>query len=257
LLLVDVLNLQDLAEAIKTGKLGNREPHAGTLAVRHWYKTAAAFTADFSVDDPVVPVGLPGHFSVRGDWFLAVAGGSRSERLADQALDFFNTRTGNYERLRFGLGLPVRRIVTDQLRTAIITLDRGDKKHTDMSGVKRRISAVHYENLIRLGGRVSELTMRGDSSSKESYEPKDFYWFWRSGLAHFPRHSRIWHDWLCQMILWWSRMREIDRDKWINGFERYDDVVHQAGNHLNDPAWSLFEDRCDHLIKELKSATPV
>src|SRR5205085_11463416 len=90
---------------------------------------------DFSLDDPTVPVGLPGHFSVRGDWFLAVAGGSRSGRLAERALDLLNSRRANYTRLKQGLGLPTRHLFSAELRTSLVTLDysSGDKELTDSS----------------------------------------------------------------------------------------------------------------------------
>ena len=27
------------------------------------------------------------------------------------------------------------------------------------------------------------------------------------------------------MILWWGRVRHVERDKWMNGFQRYDEIV--------------------------------
>lgn len=251
LLLVEVLDLEDLASALEEGRLGTRKANPSSIAVRHWYKTAWEFTQNQSVDDPVVPAGLPGHFSVRGDWFLAVAGGSRSERLADQALDFLNTRSANYQRLRYGLGLPVRRIVTDQLRTGIITLDYGDPRSDHKR--RRRVSKVHYENLIRLGGPVAGLTSGSEGTGP--FQPADFHWFWRSQLAHFARHTRIWHDWLSQTILWWNRMRQVDGGDWVNGFERYDRMTHQGSDEPLE-AWELFSARCEHLIRDLKDAAP-
>lgn len=253
LLLVEVLGLEELAAALEEGRLGTRKANPSSVAVRHWYKTAWDFTQHHSMDDPVVPAGLPGHFSVRGDWFLSIAGGSRSERLADQALDFLNTRSANYQRLRCGLGLPVRRIVTDQLRTGILTLDYGD--HRIDNKRRRRVSRVHYENLIRLGGPVEDLAS-DDGSGPQPFRPADFYWFWRSQLAHFSRHTRIWHDWLSQTIIWWNRMRQVDGDDWVNGFERYDRMAYPQGQKEPLEAWELFQGRCKHLIRELKNTSP-
>ena len=253
LLLVEVLDLEDLASAFEEGRLGTRKAKPSSIAVRHWYKTAWAFTQSRSMDDPVVPAGLPGHFSVRGDWFLAVAGGSRSERLADQALDFLNTRSANYQRLQHGLGLPVRRIVTDQLRTGIITLDYGDSRRDNKN--RRRVSRVHYENLIRLGGPLEALASGGERAGSEPFQPADFHWFWRSQLAHFARHTRIWHDWLSQTIVWWNRMRQVDGGDWVNGFERYDRMI-DKDNKEELEAWNLFRGRCEHLIRDLQDASP-
>lgn len=254
LLLVEVLDLEDLAAALEEGRLGTRKANPSSIAARHWYKTAWEFSQKQSVDDPVVPAGLPGHFSVRGDWFLAVAGGSRSERLADQALDFLNTRSANYQRLHSGLGLPVRGVVTDQLRTGIAMLDYGDPRNDQRP--RRRVSRVHYENLIRLGGPVEGLTSGDDRNGTESFRPADFNWFFRSQLAHFARHTRIWHEWLGRTIVWWNRMRQVDGGAWINGFERYDRMAHPQSGDEPLEAWDLFCRRCEHLIRELKDASP-
>jgi KaiC/GvpD/RAD55 family RecA-like ATPase len=260
LLLIEVLDLKELAAAIAERRLGARRPNPNTLAVRHWYKTAWSFTQNKSGDDPVIPVGLPGNFSIRGDWFLAVAGGGRSERLADQALDFLNTQSANYERLHRGLGLPVRRIVTDHLRTGILTLDRGDipkgtQGETEVRRTGRRVSSVHYENLIHLGGPVQLDANYAGSEGGESFYPKDFNWLWRSRLAHFSRHNRVWHEWLYQTVVWWNRMREIDGGQWINGFQRYDKMVGDPKKNEAIRSWKHFQERCEHLVKELKGAT--
>ena len=83
-------------------------------SARHWYKTAClvceADEKQYGNDAVVtrVPMRLPGHFSVRGDWYLAVAQGSRSNRLADLALDMLTSRKANRTRLHGGLGLPTR-----------------------------------------------------------------------------------------------------------------------------------------------------
>lgn len=41
---------------------------------------------------------------MRGDWYLAVEGGSRSDRLADAALDILNSQRANIARFQYGLG---------------------------------------------------------------------------------------------------------------------------------------------------------
>ena len=60
---------------------------------------------EIAAKEPLVAVRLPGHFSVRGDWFLAVAGGSRSIRQAERALDLLNSRLGKRNSLADGSGL--------------------------------------------------------------------------------------------------------------------------------------------------------
>jgi len=78
------------------------------ISARHWYSTATLATKNSDPLDPLVPVGLPGSYSVRGDWFLAVAKGSRSPLLADRAMDLLSSRLSNMTRLQYGLGLPTR-----------------------------------------------------------------------------------------------------------------------------------------------------
>ncbi|HEY9401692.1 MAG TPA: ATPase domain-containing protein [Pyrinomonadaceae bacterium] len=241
LLLVEVLNFDVLAKSVKAGTLRSLEPNPTAVAVRHWYKTACQVTEDLSFDDPIVPVGLPGHFSVRGDWFLAAAGGSRSGRLAERALDLLTSRRANHTRLQKGLGLPVRKLDDPELPTSILTIDFSSGRDDDPR--PRRISRVKHDNLVRIG-------------SNPDNGQQDFHWFWRSGLSNYHRHTRIWQSWLEQMIVWWDRMRYVERDNWVNGFERYDKMVDGKkvdGNTVE--AWGKFEGRCDRLIEELKQAT--
>lgn len=262
LLLVEVVDFKLLAKTIKDGTLVDLKPDPTSIAVRHWYKTACQATEHLSFEEPVVPVSLPGHFSVRGDWFLAVAGGSRSGRLADRALDLLSSRRANYSRLEKGLGLPTRVLYDPErgleeteLRTNLLTLDLGAEEgeesgrhHDDGETPSRRISRVKYSNLLKIGEN----------------EQKGFYWFWRSGLRDYDRHTRIWQDWLGQMIFWWDRMRYVERDNWVNGFERYDDITadEKQGYGVKDRetgqkllAWEKFDKRCTNLIEELHQAT--
>lgn len=62
--------------------------HASGRAVasREWYHTASAMMKQFP-ERRLVPLSNCGSYSVRGDWSLAVAAGSRSEIVAHRALD--------------------------------------------------------------------------------------------------------------------------------------------------------------------------
>jgi KaiC/GvpD/RAD55 family RecA-like ATPase len=262
LLLVEVVDFKLLANTIKDGTLTELKPDPTAIAVRHWYKTACQATEHLSFEEPVVPISLPGHFSVRGDWFLAVAGGSRSGRLADRALDLLSSRRANYSRLEKGLGLPTRKLYDPdrgleeaELRTNLLTLDLGSQEGSDYAtqedggSPSYRISRVKYSNLLMIGAN----------------EQGRFHWLWRSGLSDYDRHTRIWQDWLGQMIFWWDRMRYVERDNWVNGFERYDDIIADEKNGyygVRDRetkqellAWKKFGKRCLHVIEELRQAT--
>ncbi|HWS88370.1 MAG TPA: ATPase domain-containing protein [Pyrinomonadaceae bacterium] len=238
LMLVEVIDLNVLARSVEAGTLRALEPNPTAVTVRHWYKTACQVTENLSADDAVVPVGLPGHFSVRGDWFLAASGGSRSGRLADRALDLLTSRRANHTRLQKGLGLPTRRLDGPGLPTSILTLDFSPHRDPSRNEVPRRISRVKYDNLMKIGGDTAG-------------GPPDFHWFWRSGLFNYHRHTRVWQNWLEQMILWWDRMRYVYRDDWMNGFKRYDQL--DGGESVK--AWDRFNERCNRLIKELREAT--
>jgi KaiC/GvpD/RAD55 family RecA-like ATPase len=238
LLLVEVMDFNVLAKSVEAGTLRSLEPNPTAVTVRHWYKTACQVTENLSFEDAVVPVGLPGHFSVRGDWFLAASGGSRSGRLADRVLDLLTSRRANHSRLQKGLGLPMRRLGVPELPTSILTIDFGRYRDNSTNQVPRRVSRVKYENLVKTG-----------SDPKNGQE--DFHWFWRSGLSNYHRHTRIWQTWLEQMIVWWDRMRYVYRDDWVNGFERYDNPKGVKSVR----AWSRFNDRCERLIEDLEQAT--
>ncbi len=114
--LIDALLLAggalDLSTVVEVGGFGFkcRQADATAVASRHWYQTACDFQDRAPVGESLVALRLPGHFSVRGDWFLAVARNSRSMRLADRALDLLSTRRANVDRLQLGLGLPTRKI---------------------------------------------------------------------------------------------------------------------------------------------------
>jgi hypothetical protein len=286
--LIEVLDMDGLAEAIRTGDLGSRKPHPLAVASRHWYKTACVSTKDVSYDDPLVPVGLPGFFSVRGDWFLTVAGGSRSERLAKLALDVLNSRRGNYERLRLGLGLPTRRILDEDarlywaredsleepnLRTSILTAGRRREAQNEPDEKsRRRLTHVRYHELLKLGGPCRE------ADEKKFPHEQDFHWLWRSRLKYFHRHALIWQEWVNEMLLWWKYMRDVNQEKWVNGFLRYDlmeqvqtrmmqnqrrrkpknkEDIYSSIEDGDNEARLKFERRCESLSDQLRQATPI
>ena len=149
-LLAEVLDLRDICEAIKSGNSRRREPNPNAVAVRHWYKSACSISQSLAATDPLIPVRLPGHFTARGDWFLAVAGGSRSGRLADRALDLLSSRRANHARLEQGLGLPTRNIEETGAHTGLYTLDKGEMKQ-DGREEKERGRRILYQDLLKIG----------------------------------------------------------------------------------------------------------
>ena len=243
-LLAQVLDLREICESIKNGTSRNREPNPHAIAVRHWYKTACGISRDASPSDPEIPVGLPGHFSIRGDWFLAVAGSSRSGRLADRALDLLSSRRANHNRLEQGLGLPTRKITEKGLHTGLYTTDKGDMKQKS-DGKLERITRVLYSDLLKIGA------CGNNTHSK-------FHWLWRSRLKQYYRHTNIWHNWLEDTILRLGRLRFLERNEWTDGFSIYalqnEDMPSKNDTTPLGEAFRIFNQRCDDIVAQLKEA---
>ena len=251
-LLLDVLDFSRIATPgeIESFNMKPRFADKSAVAARHWYKTASCWVEDNSPENAVVAVRLPGHFSVRGDWFLAVAGGSRSSRLADRALDLLSSRRANLVRMQEGLGLPVRKLFDgtnppNKLRTRLICPDANNYP-----------DCVEYTDLLKISA---------------VQEPPDFRWLWRSNLRDYHRESRIWHKWLKRMCSWWINKRQRNDDVWKSGFFIYDHLTEenktwhkeqwkkiQAGvkRYGSKPCGIMqeFDGVCDFLKRELEAA---
>lgn len=235
LLLAEVLNLKDFVEPARSLEFKPRDPDSAAVAIRQWYKTAATCSDDFDTSDPLLPCRLPGRFSVRGDWFLAVQEGSRSDRLADQALDLLSSKRANITRLQMGLGFPTRKTIADVASGSVrIKLFK--------CGIHGERERATYKDMLDIGA-----------------DGLDFHWLWRSRLADYDRHARIFQKWLGRTMLSWTRARYDLGHDWISGFEVYDRIAN------NDTKWlfqehslkslETFAARCDVLVAELRDAT--
>ncbi len=95
-----------------------------SVAVRHWYSTAVHATQDENFAG-YTPIRLPGSFSTRGDWHLAITRGSKSLRLGYDTLDILSTVRANFDRMQMGVGLPTRKMPdASYIRTALTTEPR-------------------------------------------------------------------------------------------------------------------------------------
>lgn len=242
LLLLDALPLTEIVEGNAIPRLKIRNAEGPAAATRHWYKTACGHQDCPVTRQPCLPVRLPGRFSVRGDWFLAVAGGSRSERLACRALDLLSTRRANFRRMELGIGLPTRDIAAptefDNLPTALVKRDH-----------KGRTTSVTYGELI---GRDGKREIRDGSDH--------FSWFWRSRLRDYHRHNRPLQQWFAQAVAMWKDVRNELGVKWKTGFDVYDNI---EGKHYLDAetilkdfeSWKKFKNMCNILINQLEVAS--
>lgn len=243
LLLTEVLNFQSFISTeprfhFKAERVAERE----AVAARHWYKTACSQLArnDGGVEQEIHrPTPLPGHFSVRGDWFMAVAQGSRSERLADLALDILSSRRGNITRLQEGLGLPVRDILPDnacgQIRTPVVISRNPTETAT-------------YGEIVQLGGHHKD--------EECSERRKDLYWFWRCGLDGYDRQSRVWQSWLNRLFEWTVVSGYYRQAGWEKGFEIYDLIEQNTWPKDSKDKWLLeFIEQCAVLVAVLRQAS--
>lgn len=231
LLLVDVLDFSEMTQ----GNFGNFEfktrlASDSAIAVRLWYKTACHWVESNSRSDAITAVRLPGHFSVRGDWFLAVAGGSRSTRLGERALDILCSRRANIVRLQQGLGLPTRRLDNNEkLRTRLV-----------LNGEHGEPQNVEYENLKSIGENENE----------------NFFWLWRSNLNEYHRHSRTWHKWLNRVLHWWFEKKLRYESSWDPGFRTYDLISNGLTTRRGESELQKeFFELCEILKDELTNAS--
>jgi hypothetical protein len=232
-------------------ELQPRPVKSDAIAARHWYGTACEFFEHCPTADRFVPVRLPGHFSVRGDWFLAVATGSHSSLLADRALDLLSSRRGNFDRLRLGLGLPVREV----------------DPNTGLNP-RTRLTAT-FEN-----GRKDWIRYRDLRDLGAADQPTDdFYWLWRSSLGDYDAQDRVFQQGIVVLMNWWNNLKSSRGTDWKTGFHLYDAIDKYQAEAVEGPAtrndrrkifdehfavnslWE-FPEICDELIQALKRATP-
>lgn len=231
------------------------------VAARHWYTTACEFLDGTEDAERYEAVRLPGNFSVRGDLYLAVARGSQSSLLADRALDLLSSRRGNHERLRAGLGLPVRDVADeasgDQLRTRLPKVDPLGRR-----------SWVSYRELRSIGAPVRKPDE--DAEHRSKWEEDEFHWLWRSTLGDYDAQARALHAGIFRIMEWWKHLRVLRSPKWRSGFELYDAIERYYALDERDikgrrdifeehfEIYSLWEFPaiCDELIDRLRHATP-
>lgn len=254
LLLTEAINFEGLVDNSShiDFEFKSRDVDVKAVSARHWYKTASSFIDSLTseqVEDNWVPVRLPGHFSVRADWFLAVAGGSRSSRLADHALDLLSSKRANITRLQEGIGLPTRTLFENdnkyaRLRTRLISAEQG-----------KPLKNIEYDALRRVGAQTKT--------------DENFFWLWRSGIWGYNRHSRVWHKWLNRSLLWWHAWQKRHGSKWTTGFDAYDwlkeiefhpnrDYAKKRREEFyaeNLESWAEFKNLRDILIAELEQVS--
>ena len=194
LLLIEIIDLPTVIgdATVSTFDFKSKNTDFCAVASRHWYKTATQCPDEIAAREPLVAVRLPGRFAVRGDWFLAISGGSRSIRQAERAVDLLSSRRANVTRLQMGVGLPTRVPRPDghgALFTKLISHERGK-------------DSLEYEVFLKIAAN----------------DDGKFFWLWRSSLDGYAQCNRIWHRWLNRTLLWWHRTLLRYRSAWVNSF---------------------------------------
>ncbi len=208
LILIEVINFSDIIgeSSVTNFELKSKNTDFCAIASRHWYKTASQCPDEIFSKEPLVAVRLPGRFSVRGDWFLAASGSSRSFRQAERALDLLNSRRSNVTRLQLGIGLPTRVHKLEDGRSSLGSV------RTKLTSHQHGQESVEYETFLKIAAQRDK---------------RDFYWLWRSGLDDYAHCNRIWHRWLNRTLLWWYRNLLRYRSVWRNSFEVYDVLTNE------------------------------
>lgn len=260
LLLLEVVEFTEYYAPERPFELkASHEPPTGTVAARHWYKTACATLAgdkkspEAHVARTRIPVRMPGYFSMRGDWFLAVAKGSRSSKLADRALDMLTSRRANYTRLSLGLGLPTRDIMQGE-----------NVKH-----IRTRLSVIShdtpfnvtYGDLLQLSGDYGyEYNREETGSPRISFYPNQFFWLFRTGFKDFDRQAITIRKWVFRLFNWTVRYRHESRSDWHEhgGFYAHDQInagnLEKVGQYAS---FTEFAEGIDVFINDLDIATLV
>lgn len=206
------------------------------VAVRHWYTTAVRDTVEAPTRN-LTALRLPGHYSTRGDWFLGVARGSRSMKVALDAIGHLSSNRGRFDRLQAGVGLPPAKFIEeDYVRTALRV----------MPGAGTRPSMT-LENLLGLGANGT-----------------DFWWLFRGKIGDYDWFGTVFRKWAFRVIGDWIQKKRPDH---ASVFEMYD-AFFQVKRSVDDwrqgsGDWTKAESRLSsaeealrHLIKELDQRRP-
>ena len=161
---------------------------ADAVCFRTWF--APAVLAQ-SKQSNLTPLRNPGRFSVRGDWYLGVARGSRSSRLANLAVEKLASPRMNLRRMREGVGLPVFDGMDWSHQETALTARREDDQtrqilHAEVGQLEQ---SPHDEN--------SSLSSHLNTSSKNSIRLMPLF---RSRIQNYEQDSGDFFHLVCRIL---------------------------------------------------------
>jgi len=210
---------------------GTRAHAVSTLpavAQRTWYAAACNATSEQSWHT-WSPRPLPGRFTTRGDWFLGVLAGSRSERLAHRALDLLGGWRSQDARLRAGFGLPTWTFNL-AVPTNLWSADQKTLGETPSLTAGARSEGYHRPVPLNYG----DVLALGDGG------PRNF--LWRSQIKRYGLSRTTWHRFLCEFG---RSLREIQETRGVDWTSTFSIIGANGEVHgdLNDfTSYRLFKD---------------
>ena len=176
--------------------LAVRDANSVSIASRSWYSTLPLPGGQQS-ESPygeLTLLPLPGKWSVRGDWFLAMTRRSRSFRMGERVTDILCSKRGSIIRLQEGIGLPTRSCedpAAAELWTPFKQVHRDALWNPSDSNPEQ--VRVHYKDLREIG-----------AAGPDKLGLDGLNWLWRSRIIGYERHSRIWRRWICSLFSEWE-----------------------------------------------------
>ncbi|MBS1727392.1 MAG: hypothetical protein JST51_11780 [Armatimonadetes bacterium] len=184
------------------------------VAGRYWYTSACQMLRTKTPDgqsvydpaDPFLPMGLPGVFSTRGDWHLAILRSSRSHYLGELAIDQLSRSKAVSSRMQSGLGLP----------PLVMTEQPDFENEADMESGKREREHAEVYRRVRTafpspsGGRLATFSYQyfreiAPISNPEETQRKFFghsncYAIHRSRIKNYLDEHNLFLKGICRLI---------------------------------------------------------
>ncbi len=179
---------------------------------RHWYTTLIPFLSDLSSDtrDDLRCTFVPGP-GVSGEWYLGVAGDSAATDVASEILAYMTKGAQELERLRTGVGIPVRSWYYQSGDERKILWELSDKVevqgHSLIPRVRDCLRRSQFGCYERISGVLSDHLLGVlKLPAKQGKPSKQIVEVWSSLLASV---KLVESEVMCQRCKWPNPMRQI------------------------------------------------